>query len=211
MMPVAVDVPYALELSVVTEARVPVAGKRRVVTRSYAAIDFERRGEEWVQIQRPCAVEVDGGRVSFPDSFIGSLPVQETPVDLDDAVYHLDPGPSFVGVHGEPTLLPDKRTDPRVVDQDGDGHPGVTVYLDLPVFGAIELYIIQAAHTRYEGVVDEQGAIRGRVDIERLEQQTLGASIGLFAANVPVEVLEADSGFRMVPDPRRLCRGAFTD
>jgi hypothetical protein len=208
MIPVPLDVPYVLELRMVTETQIPVAGKREVVTLSYAHIDFEERDGKWIQNQKACAVVVEGGRVTFPDTFVASIPAQSFPVSWTEGTYAVDPGPTFVGLSGPTAELPEEPDDPRVVDQDGDGHPGVTVYMNLPVFGQLEMYVVQAAHSRLSGQVTD-GRIEGSVDIPRFDQRTLGASMKVFAKTLPTRVLPGRSTFRIIPDPGRKCADAF--
>lgn len=209
MIPVPIDVPYALELVMVTESQIPVAGKREIVTRSYAHIDFEQKDGVWVQNQKACAVVVEGGRVTFPETFVGSIPAQSFPVSWVNGRYSVDPGPTFVGVDKPTDTLPEASDDPRVTDQDGDGKPGVTVYMNLPLFGQLEMYIVQAAHSVMAGTVDDKGVISGPVDVRRLDQHTIGASMKVFAKTLPTRVLPGRSTFRIVPDPTRACEKAF--
>lgn len=209
MIPVDVEAPYALELKVVTETRIPIAGWRRVETRSYASVRFEEREGGWVQVQSPCAVEVDGGRVSFPDRFVDSLPDQVVPVTWRaDGSYTAEPDPAFVGVRGPLAALPTDPLDPRVYDQDSDGQPGVTVNLDLPFFGHVHIHMVQAAHNRYVGKADADG-IEGAIEVLRLDQETLSANVGMFAHTLPTRLVDGASSFRLVPDPEQRCRTAF--
>jgi hypothetical protein len=68
--------------------------------------------------------------------------------------------------------LPKNTDDPRVYDQDGDGHPGMTVKVDGIVSG--EVYVIQRTTTRLLG--ERIGAsFRGQV-IFKNEQKVVGAS-----------------------------------
>lgn len=208
MIPLVTDVPYALELRIVSETRVPIVGWRRTETRSYATVRFEPDGEGWSQVQTACAVEVDGGRVSFPARFVESLPTQQFGIRFDGPSYSAAPEPSYVGVMGPVAELPTEPGDPRVFDQDGDGEPGVTVLLDLPVFGAVEAHIVQAGSSVYRGEVVD-GAIVGRVDVSRLEQETLSATNRMFARSLPTRVIPGASSFRILPDPDLACRDLF--
>ena len=208
MIPPVADLPYALELRIVSETRVPIAGWRRVETRSYATVRFSEEDGRWVQTQTACAVEVDGGNVRFPERFVESLPTQRFPVRFDGRTYTADPEPSYVGVRGPIERLPTEADDPRVFDQDQDGAPGVTVFLGLPVFGRVEAHIVQVGNSVYLGEVGE-GEIRGRVEVARLEQETLSASNRLFARSLPTRVIPGASSFRILEDPDERCRERF--
>ena len=49
---------YALDVEIVTEAKVPVLGLTRVHTLSASLVTIEQVGDGWVQEQRTCAVVV---------------------------------------------------------------------------------------------------------------------------------------------------------
>lgn len=68
--------------------------------------------------------------------------------------------------------LPKQASDPRVIDQDGDGKPGVTVLVRGIVTG--EVYVVQRGATALNGTSDPQG-FHGAVRF-RTEDAVLGAS-----------------------------------
>ena len=91
---------YALDVEIVTEAKVPVLGLTRVHTLSASLVTIEQVGDGWVQEQRTCAVVVRSrgpARTVMPDAFVASLPVQRFAVDLSAGRYRADPGPSTIG------------------------------------------------------------------------------------------------------------------
>lgn len=205
--PVDEGVPYLLEMDVVTRARVPFAGERDVITRSLAAVRFEATPEGWVQHQRPCAVEVTGGNVRFPDAFVEAMPARSDPIVWTDGAYRFDPGPTWVGqAPNRPLVQSVDHADVR--DHEGDGHPGATVLLELPVFGTVRLYIAQISHSVLVGRV-EGGEITGRVEVERLEQHTLGASAGVFAVSPHVTVVPERSRFTLTRDRAGRCAASW--
>lgn len=207
---VDVQTPYAIEMQVVTEAQVPVLGKRTIVTRSYSQVTFARsEAGEWTQTFVPCAMENDSGQVTFPPEFVRAIPPRTHAVTFTDGSYAVDTRPSFLGVKGPVDPIPFEPDDPRIVDADDDGHPGVTVHLTLPMLGQVRLYLAQANHSLLTGELQKDGSIRGSVQMKRLETRTLAASIGLFAVNPKVRVIDGASSFAIVPDPGRRCRGAF--
>jgi len=206
---VEVDTPYAIEMQVVTEAQVPVLGKRTIVTRSYSQVTFARDEQGWTQTFVPCAMENDSGQVSFPPEFIRSIPPRTHRITWTDQSYRVDTGASFLGVKGPIEAVPFEPDHPAIVDADDDGHPGVTVHLTLPLFGRIRLYLAQVNHSVLTGQKRDDGSITGSVDMRRMETRTLAASIGLFAVNPEVTLVDGASRFSIVPDPERRCRGAF--
>lgn len=197
---------YLLEMAVVSRARVPFAGEREVVTRTTSSVRFEPRAEGWVQHQRVCEIQVDGGRVRFPEAFVDAMPQRSDVVGLAGGEYRFDPGPSWVGVAPGSSL----DGDGPWVDHDGDGHPGATVYLDVPVFGAVRLHLAQVGHSVLHGRATDEG-IAGSVDVIRLEQRTLGASVPGFAVSPRIEVVEGRSWFQLRPDRAQRCSGVWDD
>ena len=195
---------YLLEMKVVTSARIPFAGNRDVVTRSLARVRFFKNGDTWIQEQTPCAVEVEGGRVSFPEAFVANLPTRRKPVSLAEGKYRFDPGPAFVGIPVGTKVLPTKKNDPMVLDHDGDGHPGATIQLSVPVFGTVELYLVQASHSVLKGTATEEG-FAGEIEVIRLEQSTLAASVGVFAVSPKVELVDGASTWSILPDTEGRC------
>ncbi len=206
---VDVDTPYAVEMRVVTEATVPVLGKRTIVTRSYSHVQFHRDAEgNWTQTFTACAMENDDPKVSFPDTFIDSIPPRTHTVTWTGNRYHVDTGESFLGVSEPVEVLPKDADHPLVEDADDDGHPGVTVHLTLPLFGRVRLYLAQANHSILDGTL-EDGVITGPIELKRLETRTLAASLGLFAVNPYVKVVDNASTFTIKPDPEKTCQGPF--
>jgi len=81
--------------------------------------------------------------------------------------------------HPDTDPLPTSAADPRVFDQDGDGHPGITVRAC--AFGLItgDVYVVQRLRTRLEGRVVSADRIEGTVQ-GSVEQVILGATNSLF-------------------------------
>jgi hypothetical protein len=202
--PLDVTAPYLLEVRTVTSSDVPFAGQKEMVTTSLFAVRFERDGEGWVQVQTPCSVSVSGGRVSFPDAFVASMKPTRAPVEWRDGAYRHDPGPVFVGVRPGTETLPESPTDPGVVDHEGDGFPGATVHLQVPVFGRVRLALLQVSHTPLSGTISD-GRVEGPLEVERLEQRTLGASVAVFDVSRDMTVVPGRSTFRLVPDRAHRC------
>lgn len=199
---------YRMVVDVASRSEVAFAGTTEVVTRSLLRVDVRATAAGLEQEQRVCDVRISSdsrARTEIPTSFVRSLPVQRYPVTVrvgDDGVarYAADPGPSEIGfdpvISGGP--VPSGRNDPGVTDPDGDGHPGVTVHLIVPVIGQARIYVAQRGHSRYTGRVDG-GEVRGAVEVVAMEQRTLGASFAAFAANPTVTAVPERSRFRMSP------------
>ena len=192
---------YALSLHAVTRTKVPFLGWTRSETVSAVLVDFLERDGRLVQRQEVCSIRLEGkardARVSFPDAFVRSLPPKERVVELArDASgamrYRVDLGTDHVGYDpaqtgGRVPLGPDA---PGVVDGDWDGHPGVTVNLDVPVLGRTELYVVQRGSMVLDGIVEADGHVAGAVELGPVEQRTIAASNPLLVASP-----------RIVPEP----------
>lgn len=201
---------YRLDAVLVTESKVPFQGRVRVTNTSVALVRLDRDDAGWTGQQRLCRVEVtDDSKVAstvIPQAFVDATPVQVFPVrfdrDGDGWTYTADPGPLDVG--WDPVaaggVMPSRPGDPGVVDWEGDGSPGATVRLDVPVFRRIDLYIVQRGHSVFTGVVEE-GVVDGLIDVVHLDQRTLDASNSWFRATLPTVVIGADSTFRLAPVP----------
>ena len=75
----------------------------------------------------------------------------EEEADLTGASFLCEPIAELWGLELEEPFtepLPDSADDPRVTDQDGDGHPGVTLLLGDDV---CEMYVVQRSVSVYEG------------------------------------------------------------
>ena len=114
-------------------------------------------------------------------------PAQSLAVTVDpEGAVHIDGGPEQVGLRPDfAGDLPKKARQDGVIDQDGDGEPGMTVQLQVPVFGAVEVYVVQRAHTILHGEPTPEG-FAGAVEIRQLEQRTIGASNPFFKVSAPV-------------------------
>lgn len=115
-----------------------------------------------------------------PDALVSSLEKSflTASVGLDERGALRFYQPPYTEVRGarlaDPVLdeLPDDPEDPRVIDQDGDGKPGVTVRVTGLVAG--ELYIVQRRTNELLGRVHDRETIDGLM-IWNNEQSTLGS------------------------------------
>lgn len=183
---------YSLELEVVTATQVPFFGRAEITTTSYVDLELVQTEDGLEARQVVCDVRVDStakaARTLIPPAFVRALPEQRYPVRVGaDGSLILDPGPMSFGLAGE-----------EVIDVDRDGHPGATVELEVPVFGEVQVYVVQRAHTVLVGG-PEDGGWGGRVEVRRMDQRTIGASNVLFRSNPRVEVVPGASRFRIRP------------
>lgn len=190
---------YVLQMAVATQADVVVLGKVDNVTQQLLlATVSERDGGLW-QHQELCNIRMETstrvGRPRLPYSFQRTIPTREFPVTLtpdgDGWSYMADLGQHRAGWDPTKTsVMPEERDHPALVDSDGDGKPAVTIHLEVPLFGLIELYVVQDVQTKLVGRVGEDGGVTGRAELARLEQRAVGASNPLFASTP-----------KAVPDP----------
>ncbi len=79
----------------------------------------------------------------------------------------------------ESDALPSVSSDPRVVDLDGDGHPGITIQASILGLMNGECYAVQRYRYRLDGTVFDANTIVGYVDWSS-EQNVLDATHALF-------------------------------
>lgn len=194
---------WVLDLVLVTRASVPILGEFVTRTRSEVAVELAVRDSGMWQTQRVCTTTVNDGRgvvrTRIPPAFVAALPVISFPVDLTPTRsgwdYAADFGRQLIGWDGVGTL---PRADElaRIRDDDGDGHPGLTVLVEAPVVGSGEVYVVQAGRTRVAGAWDGEAWV-GSVAIPELRQTVVGASNRLFLHAPALVPDETRSRFRL--------------
>jgi hypothetical protein len=141
-------------------------------------------------------------RTVLPEAFKRSLPppVFDVVVQRRGAGWSLEQKKRFVVVgarlkdekKGE---LPGDASDARLVDQDGDGKPGVTVRVEGLVDG--EIYLAQRNWARLKGELKAPGLFAGRVWFGN-EQTILGATSPLLKRAPKTRPVPERSWFRLV-------------
>jgi hypothetical protein len=157
---------------------------------SYGFTDLDDRGGELVAQESFCFSEHRSDQpitTEVSDAFtqaIRPVPIA-TKLSLTStgrAHIRRDETPTALGIDlADPRVdtLPTDRNDPRVIDADGDGKPGVTVHITVTPELTGELYIARREIFAYD--VDEQpdGSLSGTVS-DHSEQLVLGASSPIF-------------------------------
>ena len=171
---------WRMDVNIVSRAKVPVFGEIESASISKVDVTITRDGEGWRMRQVVCASHVESrfARTTLPPALLRSLPPREHPVLLDGSSFIADPGPEALGWRG--ARFPTSAADPNIFDQDGDGRPGVTVVVDVPLYGRGEIWLVQHAHSVYRGTVVSPDRIEGKVETVFLRQLTLGASAKMF-------------------------------
>ena len=89
-------------------------------------------------------------RMIFSDKFVAALAKHTYPVQIEKDnqgwLYPADLGVERIGYRTDLAdgKLPTKIDDPAVYDWDGDGHPGATLRLSVPLLPEGELYVVAA-------------------------------------------------------------------
>ena len=198
---------WKMTLSVTTAAHVPVLGDTVVVVERVNLVRIVEQDGEILQHHKPCTVQAHSEQLiaetTIPEAFVRSLPSKTYPVELvwsgQQWTYSADLQPEQMGYEG--AVLPTTSTDAQVVDTDHDGQPGVTVSIRVPVFGKVDAYLVQNAHTQLSGGYSGD-TIAGAADVMVLEQNVIGATNTLFTRQPTVVPVQGKNTFTLerVPD-----------
>jgi hypothetical protein len=199
-------------------SEVPFVGEVTNRNITLLRLEHEQNGDSLIVTAETCSIEVDSGTslvsIEFPQAFVDSLGIAIKPSMIEPA----DHGyrffqPRFTQLRGvrlenpETDPLPTEADDPRIFDQDGDGHPGITVRVAILGFIRGEVYVIQRDWNILNGEATSPDTIDGLIEWG-IEQVVLGASSPFLKArgnNRPDPVAE-HSYFRTTRiDPRKDC------
>lgn len=197
---------WRVELEVATEARVPVLGTTVVLTRQTMVATVRRTADGFVQTHDTCALAARSTRALaepyLPPSFVDAVPNKTYPLVLTEEGGRWrvrgDFQPLYVGYDPKTTNgeVPEAADGPGVTDWEGDGKPGATIHLLVPVFGKVEVYQAQRGRTMIDGWVESADLLTGGATVEWFRQRTLDASNRLFAANPDIRPSGTGSWFR---------------
>lgn len=209
--PAELEGTWALEMVARSAARVPVLGEVETTTRTGVLVHLEPDGEGgWLHHHQACGSELEGGgpvQTRIPAAYYEAVPakllvptVSASPqglryeVDLERFVGGWDPSRC--------DAVPSVPDDPCVTDWDGDREPGITLKVKAPLFSWVDVYVAQQTHPWLSGVVTSPDRIEGGLRVTEVDNQVLGSSNRLFAANPETRMLSEGSGFTMtrIPD-----------
>jgi hypothetical protein len=183
-------------------AILPLAGEVPRSSTVVQFVDITQDGDVLTMIDRYCFTDVDDGTplvdTSIPPEFMASLrPAPRSAVLRESEDGILFEGAPYLEVRGaildDPAadLLPTEPDDPRVIDQDGDGNPGMTVRVTVLGIVQGETYVVQRVTYSLSGRLATGDRIEGQIDWT--DEQTV------LAATNPL--LEADTIGTPDPDP----------
>ncbi|MEM6789421.1 MAG: hypothetical protein AAF715_18010 [Myxococcota bacterium] len=190
-----------------TVAKVPVVGKIYAKTNTVVLHDLKQDGQRLRGGGQLCRLDIDSGSkfvdTKLPEKFKKALP----PPFFDGVLTENDEGEATVRTGrrlvvmgarlAKPSRddLPRDAEDKRVVDQDRDGNPGVTISIDGIVSG--DIHVATRSWTRFLGSVQSDRAIRGKVFFDQ-EQSILGTTTSMLDEPPETKPVPNKSWFRMV-------------
>jgi hypothetical protein len=146
-------------------------------------------------------------RIVFPKKFIASLAAPAYPIRIEGHGkgwrYRADLGIEHIGYKPMPGngSLPTKSDDPSVYDWDGDGHPGATLKLSLPLLPDGELRVVQRDHSVLDGRIVGNGRVEGDIDVRLFEQRIIGALPSFLNRSAEIQPDPQGSRFSITPIP----------
>lgn len=168
---------------------------------SYGFTDFAVEGDQLIESEEFCSADQISDQpieTSISDEATQAIKPVSTPVEVTGepgAWQVMRPGtPTPVGIRLEDPandVLPSDPNDPRIVDDDGDGNPGITVTVRIGEGLEGELYIARREIFAYDMVQDGPDSMSGTVT-DSSEQLVIGASLDL--------LLTTDAQWEQVPD-----------
>ncbi|NCG19830.1 MAG: hypothetical protein GWP91_12550, partial [Rhodobacterales bacterium] len=183
---------WAMRTHSESEAKLPVLGKIRASSETFALAYIRKVDGVWQQEHKACKVTTDGGSLvstRLPDAYSANLPGRKYPLSVteSDGGWRVasDWGQMAYGWIGTCANMPVEEDEPCVEDSDKDGHPGVTLNAKLPLFAWVEIYMAQTTHVALSGKVDSVDLLSGVLDIKRSDSNVLAASNRLFTRDPP--------------------------
>lgn len=173
-------------------SKVPVVGKVTTDSIGYLLLNIDQEADELSITSEVCDVRIDSSvkkvRTVVPETFVEAIEKETRRARIDrdngEISFYAPKKYSTVGVRLRNTqyeTLPEKPKDPRVLDPDSDGHPGVTLRIEGLING--ELYVIQRAWDVMRGTLRKSKYIDGLV--EWGNEQVLLDSSSVFLGDQP--------------------------
>lgn len=159
------------------------AGPMRTFIITYGFTDFIREGDDLVEQDRFCRAEYIANQpftTQFDDAATQAIQPRTAVVDVyregDEWKVYRPATPTLIGIAGDPEQpLTTDQNDPGIQDDDGDGKPGVTVYLMIYGFIEAEIYIARREIFQNYFSLYSDGSLRGTV-VDTSEQLVIDAT-----------------------------------
>jgi hypothetical protein len=196
---------YRLDVEVAVSTTLPVVGDQRTTTTTTSLLLIDDAG---LATAVACAVATAGPAFTsrLPPRSIRALPPSRFPIVVVGDAVRADMGEGTIGWRGGGSL-PQRADDPRVVDSDGDGEPGIRMELDLGSLGIWPMQVVTRGHTVLSGTKTANGAV-GTLTRMVSEQQVLsGLPVDLPVSNGPVNA--TGSRFTLSRVDARDCAALF--
>ena len=203
---------YRLEMILASVTRLPFFGLSKSASRSVSLIEVRSDQSGLVQRHEVCDFHVlqDSTMIKmvFPDKFVAALAKHSYPIQVekDDQGwrYRADLGVERIGYKptSSESSLPTTLDDPSVYDWDGDGHPGATLKISVPLLPDGELYVVQRGHSILNGRVGERGRVEGSIEVRAFEHRVLGAWPGFLNRSPEIVPDSAASRFTIIAIPQ---------
>jgi hypothetical protein len=173
------------------------AMKTLIISTGFSDLEL-RDGQLWNQMTFCHADTVmdQAVEVSISDAATGAIKPIATPVEVTEVEGRLrvtrPATPTAIGiVLADPAVeaLPTDPADPRVIDADGDGNPGVTSSIKVSEDLQGEVYLARREIFAYDLIQQSPDRLVGSIT-DRSEQLILGASNPLFLASAQWEQID---------------------
>ena len=202
---------YRLEMIMASITRIPFFGSSKSASKSVSLVEIRKDGTGLIQSHQVCDFRVleDSAMIKmvFPDKFVAALAKHTYPIQLEQDAqgwrYQADLGVERIGYKAGDGdgKLPTAIDDPAVYDWDGDGHPGATLKLSVPLLPDGELYVVQRGHSVLNGRINQPGKIDGGIEVKLFEQRVLGAWPGFLNKSPEIKPDPKESSFSIAPVP----------
>jgi hypothetical protein len=209
---------WAMLQLLTTTSEIPVAGTLRSKTESVVLYDLTYDRDMLSGEGSLCSLRIDSGtnlvKTILPKRFLATLPKPKLSASLISkggrwSFYQpkqtIVVGASINDVVGD--SLPNRASDPRVIDQDKDGKPGVTIQISGIATG--DIYVTQRNWTELSGFLKAPGRIEGRA-LFGSEQHILGATSWYLTRSPHSQPEPRDSSFYLIRLGKKAsCRDAM--
>jgi hypothetical protein len=155
--------------------KAPVIGNLTTVSTTLLRVEQAVSGSTVSMKIKTCSFKIDTGstqaQIEVPDAYVNSIGERDTTGSFQSdgkGGFSLTV-PTFYSVYGaklanpDTDPLPTDKADSKVFDQDGDGHPGMTLKVTGNALVAGDIYVVQRASYAFKGQTSASDAIDGLV------------------------------------------------